>query len=129
MKKITTVLTGCLSAIILAGCDYESDGTNATVLKLDNNQFQVIGTGSSESEALQSAITAANKQCEAQGKEAFVLTSDSEYHGVDENTALIINSLTTFANLSGKAPGYYPDSKSATDWRSSLGVRCGPQPS
>lgn len=109
----------------LAGCLSEP----ATVLQLDRDRIQVIGTGPSEALALDSAITTANARCAELGREAFVLTSDTGYQGVDRNMASILDALTTAAAIGTGTPGY-SNSRSAQsdDWRASLEVRCGPQP-
>lgn len=112
--------------MFLAGCEPEP----ATVLQLDRDRIQVIGTGPSEALALESAITTANTRCAGLGKEAFVLTSNTGYQGVDRNTAFIVDALTNAAAIGTGTPGY-SNSTSAQydDWRASLEVRCGPQPS
>ena len=94
-------LSGAILAVaLLAACDDQE----ATVLQLDANTFQVIGTGYSEKSALESAINTANKRCADQGKEAFILANDTGYQGVDQNAAMIINVLTTAANASKNVP-------------------------
>ncbi|WP_209834961.1 hypothetical protein [Ruegeria sp. HKCCE3926] len=100
----------------------------AAVLQLDDNKIKVVGTGYSEKSSLESAISTANARCAQQGKEAFVLASDTGYQGVDKNAALIIDVLTAAAQNSGRAPGYYPSSSGSEDWQTTLEVRCGPQP-
>lgn len=113
------------ASIFLAGCLSDS----ATVLQLDRDRIQVIGTGPSEAAALQSAISTANARCAELGREAFVLTSDTGYQGVDRNTASILDALTNAAAIGTGTPGYR-NTRSAQydDWRASLDVRCGPQP-
>ncbi|MCV6586921.1 MAG: hypothetical protein OIF47_15425 [Marinibacterium sp.] len=124
MNRLTLALGAGVAALALAACEPQE----ATVLQLDSNTIRVIGTGYSERSSLESAIATANKRCEAQGKEAFVLTNKTDYQGVDQSAALIVNALTAAAANSGSAPGYYPSSTSSSDWQTQLDVRCGPQP-
>lgn len=113
------------ASMSLAGCLSEP----ATVLQLDRDRIQVIGTGPSEAVALESAITTANARCAELGREAFVLTSDTGYQGVDRNTASILAALTNAAAIGTGTPGYSnTTSAQYDDWRASLEVRCGPQP-
>lgn len=124
--KYYMVSAASAAALFLAGCEPDP----ATVLQLGTDRIQVIGSGPSEALALESAITTANEQCAARGKEAFVLTTNTGYQGVDRNTALIVDALTNAAAIGTGTPGY-SNSTSARydDWRANLEVRCGPQPS
>ncbi|NOC46499.1 MULTISPECIES: hypothetical protein [unclassified Ruegeria] len=124
MERIWVGAAAGIALLAMSACEPDQ----AAVLQLDDNKIKVVGTGYSEKSSLESAISTANARCAQQGKEAFVLASDTGYQGVDKNAALIIDVLTAAAQNSGSAPGYYPSSSSSEDWQTTLEVRCGPQP-
>lgn len=107
------------SAGLLAGCDTSS----TTVIPLTNGGFQVVSTAVSETAALQGAIAEANARCAAQGQEAFVLSTESRYQGVDRNTALIVDSL---ASIAQGADSSVVASPGLDDYRVQITARCGP---
>ena len=120
---------GVLAAtVVVSGCG----PIPGTVIQLDADKIQVIGKGSTEANALESAITAANQKCAELGKEAYVLSTDTKYYGVDKNTALIVDALIKATDSDAAAVGYSASTSTSPqwdDWRANLEVRCGPEPS
>lgn len=125
MKTLTIRVFLCVSLVattlLTAGCE---SVPQATVLPMADGQFKVIANGYDEQGAIRDAMTTANKRCEALGQEAYVLTSQSQYQGVDRNAAAIVDLISTAASAAG-----YPShvtTHGKDDFKATLVVKCGP---
>jgi len=105
----------------IAGCV-----SSATVIPMADGHYQAIATSYSETGALNEALEEANAQCAARGLEAYVLTRQSQYQGVDKNAAVIIDAVSAIAAAAGSG-GSYVSTRGPEDYRAVLTFKCGPQ--
>lgn len=105
----------------IAGCF-----SSATVIPMADGHYQVISTGYSETGALNEALDEANARCAARGLEAYVLTRESQYQGIDKDAALIIDTVSAIARAAGSS-GSYVSTRGPEDYRAVLTFKCGPQ--
>ena len=114
------LMTLAMSAAVV-GCF-----SSATVIPMADGHYQVVATSYSETGALNDALEEANARCDARGLEAYVLTRESQYQGVDKNAALIIDAVSAIAAASGSG-GSYVSTRGPEDYRAVLTFKCGPQ--
>jgi hypothetical protein len=115
-------LAALLGATLLIGCATGS----ATVTPMPNGRFAVEATGYSEDAALQLAVARADSLCAEQGAQAFVLTADADFRGVDAEAAFIVDDVATVGPGSGSTGGSYVAATGPEDFRARIVARCRP---
>lgn len=119
--RIASSVAFAAAALFGAGCDTVPE---ATVLPMADGQFKVIASAYDEQGAIRAAMSAANSRCDALGQEAYVLTSDSQYQGVDKNAAAIVDLISTAASAAGYPSNVTTHGKD--DYKATLVAKCGP---
>lgn len=107
---------------MMAGCSPMQP--KPVVLPLEKNHYEIVVQWSDKHEALKAAMDKANKICAAKGLEAYVLTHDSEYHGVDQNAKTIIRAVEDVAFFSGDYTGPSANLDSNNDYSVKLRFKC-----
>ena len=98
---------------LLVGC------ASATALQKADGTIEIIGTSSSEEDALEAALDKGLAACKATSKQFVVVDRHSTYRGVDPNVRAAI----TIANALTKG-GFYGAGTTSSDWRVVIVGKC-----
>jgi len=91
---------------LLVGC------ASATALQKADGTIEIIGTSSSEEDALEASLDKGLAACKATNKQFVVIDRQSSYRGVDPNVRAVI----TIANALTKG-GFGGAGTTSSDWR------------
>ena len=99
---------------LLVGC-----AGSATALQKADGMVEIIGSASSEEDALEAALDKGLATCKPSGKQFVVVDRQSNYRGVDPNVRAAI----TIANALTKG-GFYGAGTTSSDWRVVVVGKC-----
>lgn len=99
--------------VLLAGC------ASATALQKADGTIEIVGTSSSEDNALEAALDKGLAACKPTGKPFVVIDRQSSYRGIDPNVRTMINIASTLTKGS-----FYGAGTTSSDWRVVLIGKC-----
>lgn len=94
MKKLFC-LSGIAIVLALTGCST----TQVSVLPQANNQYQLISTASTSTDALSGAMDKAKEECKKTGQKPVVLSSSVQYQGGNKDVDQLAQMAATAINM------------------------------
>ncbi len=115
-----TVLLICSAAVALTltGCST----TQVSVLPQANNQYQLIATASSSTDALNGAMDKANAICKKNNQKAIVVSSNVKYQGMNQNAEQLAEMAATAIDMNSNNFVSGPDT--SKDYEATVMVQC-----
>ena len=109
-------------ALTLTGCAL----SDTTAIPQGNNQFKMISTAKTERNSIQGALNKANKMCGEKNQKAIVVSSKTDYQGVDKTTGAVTDTaIGALAALGGKTSnGILPSTRRDDDYKTTMVFKC-----
>ncbi len=118
MKSTAFLICGAVFALTLTGCS-----TNpVSVLPQANNQYQLIATASSSTDALDDIMDKANSICQATNQKAIVVSSNVKYQGMNKNTEQLAEMAASAISMNSNSFVSGPDT--SQDYEATVMVQC-----
>ncbi len=116
--KALCCLSGIAIALALTGCST----TQVSVLPQANNQYQLISTASSSTDALNGAMDKAKEECKKTGQKPVVVSSSVKYQGMNQDTEQLAQMAATVINMNTN--NFVPGPDTSQNYSATVLVQC-----
>lgn len=116
--KMGLLVCSATFVLTLTGCST----TQVSVLPQANNQYQLIATASSSTDALDGAMDKANTICKKTNQKPIVMNSNVKYQGMNQNVTQLATMAATAINMNSNS--YVPGPDTSKDYEATLTIQC-----
>lgn len=117
MKKVVSILIS-IAFLALTACST----SQVAVMPQANNQYQLVSTASTSTDAINGAMDKANALCQKTNQKPIVVSSSINYQGMSQDAKQLAEMAASAINLN--TTNYMPGPDTSEDYTANMTVQC-----